>query len=187
MDLLRQEKLREHYLIALWQSHAGNYGGVRSNREVCESAGIDYDKEALIICQYLQRKGYIGWSSFEWVHLQPEGIFEAERLVKSTYQEKAIRVLKKLYDVSGHAHIDWIDGVLVAEELNISLEEISLILQDLKERKGFVSRQGDDFQLTGAGIEFIESGGHNYAFKFSSRPGSEYRSAYDAKSDRASP
>src|SRR5260370_4137786 len=135
MDLLRQEKLRERYLVALWESHAGNYGGHRPNREVCEKAGIDYDKEALIICQYLQRKGYISWSSFEWVHLEPEGIFEAERLVKSTYQEKANRVLQKLHEMSGHAHIDWVDGVLIAEKLNMSLDETSLIFDDLQNRK----------------------------------------------------
>jgi hypothetical protein len=163
MDLLRQEKLRERYLVALWETHSGKYGSDKPNREVCEKAGIDYDKEALIICQYLQRKGYISWSSFEWVHLEPEGIFEAERLVKSTYQEKANRVLRKLYEMSGHAHIDWVDGVLIAEKLNMSLEEISLIFDDLQNRKRLISRQGDDFRLTGSAIEALESGGQNPA------------------------
>ncbi len=82
MDLQRQKMLREDFLVALWEAHAGNYGGDQSTREVCQKIGIDYDTEGSVIGQYLYKRGFVKWSSFDWVSLTTEGIIEAERLVE---------------------------------------------------------------------------------------------------------
>lgn len=82
MDLRRQQRLREDFLIALWELHAGNYGGDRSTREVCTRIGIDYDSEGSIIGQYLGKRGLVMWGSFDWMSLTTEGILEAERIVE---------------------------------------------------------------------------------------------------------
>ena len=82
MDLQRQKNLREEFLIALWELHAGNYGGDVSTKEACKRIGIDYDTEGSIIGQYLYKRGFVTWTSFESISLTIEGIIEAERLVE---------------------------------------------------------------------------------------------------------
>ena len=52
MDFRRQQKLREDFLVTLWELHAGNYGGDQSTKEVCRRIGVDYDTEGSIIGQY---------------------------------------------------------------------------------------------------------------------------------------
>ena len=89
MDLQRQKKLREDFLIALWELHAGNYGGDVSTREVCKKIGIDYDTEGSVIGQYLYKRGWVVWSSFDWMSLTTEGIVEAERLVEERAKRTA--------------------------------------------------------------------------------------------------
>lgn len=80
--------------------------------------------------------------------------------MESRYAEKEKRVLQKLYELSGPDHTNIVDGVDLVQALGMSIEEASLILRDLSKRKGLVTWDvGDNIQMTGAGIEVIESAG----------------------------
>jgi pyrimidine deaminase RibD-like protein len=92
MDLRQQKKLREDFLVTLWEMHAGNYGGDQPTREVCKRIGIDYDTEGSIIGQYLRGEELVTRGSFDWISLTPKGRREAERIAESRYAESSERL-----------------------------------------------------------------------------------------------
>src|ERR1051325_2556571 len=100
MDLAREKKLREDFLVTLWEMHAGNYGGDVSTKQLAERIGIDYDTEASRIGQFLRGEGLISWMSFDRVFLEPKGRLIAEDIVERRYAETELRVLTKIYDLS---------------------------------------------------------------------------------------
>jgi hypothetical protein len=106
MDLQRQKKLREDFLVTLWEMHDGNYAGDRPTREICMTIGVDYATEGSIIGQYLYRAGLVQWSSFDWISLTPKGIQEAERIVESRYAARETWVLKKIYELSNQNTVE---------------------------------------------------------------------------------
>lgn len=171
MDLAEQERMREAYLIALYKSHAGNYGGDRPNREVCNEAGIDFDTAASTICQYLQRKNFVSWKAgFDWVHLEPEGMFEAERIMKQSYAEKETRVLKTIYEISAQNTVKPVGFHELVPAVGMGDREVSGVCKGLEEQ-GYIEWPGGDYvQITAAGIHAIEllgqpnpkSGGDTY-------------------------
>ncbi|CAN5758700.1 hypothetical protein BH20ACI3_BH20ACI3_24880 [soil metagenome] len=136
MDHYREKKLREDYLIALLDLHAGNYGADVDNRQVCNKIGIEYNGEATRICQYLRREDLVTWSSFERISLTPAGSREAERIRDARFQQKEDRILDELYN-SRDPDVSTFLTVAALSELKIAKDETDLILRDLDAR-GFV-------------------------------------------------
>jgi hypothetical protein len=95
MDHYREKKLREDYLVALLELHAGNYGADVDNRQVCAKIGIDYNGQATRICQHLRREELVTWTSFDRIALTPKGSREAERIKDETWRNGRIRPKKK--------------------------------------------------------------------------------------------
>ncbi len=168
MDHYRENKLREDYLVALLELHAGNYGADVDNRSVCEKIGIQYNGEATRICQYLRREELVTWVSFDRISLTPRGSLEAERIRDARFQQKEDRILNELYN----ARDPNVPTFLTVEQLRglkISDAEVRLILGDLQER-GFVYFDGDHVQITSTGVIAVEgrlshksTGGDSYS------------------------
>lgn len=157
MDLRQQKRLREDFLVTLWEMHGGNYGGDQSTREVCKRIGVDYDTEGSIIGQYLYRAGMVQWSSFDWISLTPKGIEEAERIVESRYAEKETRVLKKIYELSGQNTVKPVGFHELVPAVGMTDREVSGVCKGLEEQ-GYIDWPGGDYvQITAAGIHAIES------------------------------
>src|SRR5437870_8270188 len=160
MDLRRQKKLREDYLVSLWEMHGGNYGFSPDNKEVCRRIGISYDTEATIICQFLRGEGLISWVSFEGVNLEPKGRAEAERIMEERYSEKETRVLKKIYDMSGQNSTKLVGFQELVSAVGLSDSEVSGICKGLSDEQGLIEWEGGDFVLiTRLGIDAIDSAG----------------------------
>jgi DNA-binding MarR family transcriptional regulator len=157
MDLRQQKKLRDDFLVTVWEMHDGNYGGDQSTRELCQRIGIDFDKEGSIVAQ-LHKDNLVSWAAgFDWISLTPRGIKEAERLVELRYAEKETRVLKKIYDLSGQNTIKPVGFHELVPALGITDREVSGICKGLEEQ-GFIEWPGGDYvQITAAGVHAIES------------------------------
>ena len=157
MDLQRQKKLREDFLVTLWEMHDGNYAGDRPTREICMRIGVDYDTEGSIIGQYLYRAGLVQWSSFDWISLTPKGIQEAERIVESRYAARETWVLKKIYELSNQNTVEIVGFHELVPAVGLTDREVSGICNGLEEQ-GYIEWPGGDYvQITAAGIRAIES------------------------------
>jgi serine/threonine protein kinase len=157
MDLRRQQRLREDFLVTLWELHAGNYGGDQSTREVCKRIGVDYDTEGSIIGQFLGKQELVKWSSFEWISLTSDGIREAERIVEERLVAKEFRVLEMIYDLTGTDHSGAVTIDVLVQETALPRDEIDSMLNGLDQRSLIRHLSGDTVRITGPGIRAVES------------------------------
>ncbi len=144
-------------MVTLWEMHAGNYGGDRPTKELCQRIGIDYDTEGSIIGQYLRGEDLVTWSSSDWISLTPKGRREAERIVERRYAEEERSVLQKIYDMSGSDHARPVAVPLLVSELGLPDREVSLFLNDFAERRWVDWAGGDVVQMLAAGIKGLVS------------------------------
>lgn len=159
MDLWQEKKRRDDFLVTLLEMHAGNYGGDRPTKELCKTIGLDYDTDCSIVGQYLYKKGFVQWSSFDWISLTTSGIEEAERIVESRYAVKAQRVLKKIYDMSKGLPGEILGFDFLVKELGMTDDEVSRICTGL-EQEGYIDWPGGDvLEMTALGAQAIESSG----------------------------
>jgi hypothetical protein len=155
MDHYREKKLREDYLVALLELHAGNYGADVDNRQACAKIGINYNGEATRICQHLRREELVTWTSFDRIALTPKGSREAERIRDARFQQKEDRIMDELYNSKDP---DFATFVVITglAHLRIAEEEMRVILNDLDER-GFVSFADNRVQITRTGVRAVEA------------------------------
>lgn len=161
MDLRLEKKRREDFLVALWAMHAGNYGGDRPTREVCERIGIDYDTDGSKVGQHLRGEGLVTWGSFDWISLTVEGRREAERIVAERHAETEIKVLRKIYDLSQQNTAKPIFLQQLESELRMGWQEVTGFVKGLDQR-GLINWPPDVeayLYITREGIDAIESSG----------------------------
>jgi Mn-dependent DtxR family transcriptional regulator len=157
VELKRHKKLREDFLVTLWEMHDGNYGGDRPTRELCKKIGADYDSECSSVGQHLRGEGLVIWSGFDWISLTIDGRREAERIVESRYAEKETRVLKAIYELSGQNTTKIVGFHEMVPTVGMSDREVSGICKGLEERGFIYWPDGDFVTITRAGIQAIDS------------------------------
>ena len=105
-----------------------------------------------------------GWliKSNERVSITSEGIERAEELLKMQMAEKERLVLKKIYDLGGPTHLDWVPIDRLQKELGMQFRELNGILLDFERKKGWVEGPDEAIGLTPAAVREVENpGGDN--------------------------
>ncbi len=157
MSTLPLEEKRNKLILALYELHTTK--GPRVDiYELEKLSGLER-REFYDMIRQLGRtqKGWLIKSN-ERVSITPEGIEKAEELLKMQMVEKERLVLKKIYDLGGPTHMDWVPIDKLSKELGMPFRELNPILNDF-ERRGWVEGPDEALGLTPAGVREVENPG----------------------------
>jgi len=156
----RIEDLRRRYLHRLYEMSGGSTIQGVPFKQIDEDLGISDDEDTNIV-MYFQEKGLAGYSTSGHVSITARGIDEVERAMQSSYAEKESRILRKIYEMGGVYHTDWVPIDALVKELGMPFREVNDVLIDLEKRKGLIEGIEEAVKMAPAGIEFIEIGGRS--------------------------
>lgn len=151
-------ELRRRYLRRLYERSGGNISEGVNEDELLSDLGIGED-EGNKLFSYLSDKGLVQGFTFGHIAITSRGVDEVERAMQSSYAEKESRILRKIYDMGGVYHTDWVLIDALVKELGIPFREVNNVLIDLEKRKGLIEGIEEAVKIAPAGIEFLESGG----------------------------
>jgi hypothetical protein len=98
--------------------------------------------------------------SNEVVRITAEGMKKSEELLKMQQIEKERLVLKKIYELGGPTHTDYVLIDILSKELGMQFRELNGILLDFERRKGWLGDSPDEaVKLSSAGIREVENPG----------------------------
>lgn len=153
MDLPLEEK-RNRVLLAAYEMHTEK-PSINSDKLVEVFAG---DKDVSGIIGYFGGKGWVKTSGL-FFRFTADGLDKAEGLLKMQMIEKERLVLKKIYDLGGPTHTDWVPIDRLQKELGMQFRELNGILLDFERKKGWVEGPDEAIGLTPAGVREVENPG----------------------------
>lgn len=163
-------QLRIRYLQKVYDLTGGNTGKGANRKQLDTELGITEDEDMAIL-NYLAGKGLAHWHSPISAGITAKGIDEVERIMAESYAEKERRVLRRIYDLGGPSHTEWVLLTDLSRDIGISTRELYQILNDLEHRKGLIGSVDQAVWMVPAGIELIESGGQRTG---ASTPGASF-------------
>jgi Mn-dependent DtxR family transcriptional regulator len=158
MSTLPLEEKRNKLILALYELHTTK--GPRVDiYELEKHSGLERQEFYDMIRQLGRtQKGWLIKSN-ERVSITSEGTEKAEELLKMQMVEKERLVLKKIYDLGGPTHMDWVPIDKLRKELGMPSRELNAILLDFERRKGWVEGPDEAVGLTPAGVREVENPG----------------------------
>lgn len=95
----------------------------------------------------------------EVVRIKGAGIRKAEELLKMQMVEKQRVVLRKIYDLGGPTHMDFVLIETLVKELGMPFRELNGILLEFERKKGWLEKDCPDeaVQLSPAGVREVEN------------------------------
>lgn len=151
-------ELRRRYLLSLYEHSGGDINQGVNEDELLAELGISED-EGNRIFSYLSAKRLIRGFTFGHIAITDYGMDEVERIMAETYAEKMMCVLRKIYDLGGPSHKEWVDISDLLKEFKVKPRDLYQILNDLEHRKGLIGSVDQAVWMVPAGLELIESGG----------------------------
>lgn len=158
--VFKAEELRRHYLHRLYELSGGSSHELVPFRQIDADLGISDDEDTKIVT-YLKAKGLAHYSTFGHVSITTRGIDEVEAAMRKSYAETERMILRKIYDMSGPNHTEWVIITDLGKDLAMNIHELYDILNDLEHRKGLIGSVDQAVWVKPAGLEFIESGGQS--------------------------
>ena len=157
MSTLPLEEKRNKVILALYHLHTTKGQHVDTDElEELSDVGLDFYR----ILREVGRNGR------KWLHhanlkvrILPAGIEKAEELLKMQMVEKERLVLRKIYDLGGPTHTDWVPIDRLQKELGMQFRELNGILLDFERKKGWVEGPDEAIGLTPAGVREVENPG----------------------------
>lgn len=151
-------EIRNLYLQKLYAFSKGDIQNPVSNSQIQSELGLS-NEECYGILLYLGSKGLVQSHSVGNFIITADGIDEVERIMAETYAEKMMCVLRKIYDLGGPSHTEWVLISDLLKEFKVKPRELYQILNDLEHRKGLIGSVDQAVWMIPAGLELIESGG----------------------------
>ena len=146
---------RERYLLTVYKLVDGDTNQGALGDDVLKSLGMEAD-EANKIAQYLKDEGLLKFRTFSSIALTHPGLKEVERLHSLPYNEVAARVL---WAISELCHGSLSKLVLIehiAQYLLMSFHDVSPVLDDLDERRGYIQALNEAVLLLPAGKQALD-------------------------------
>ena len=157
MSTLPLEERRNKVILALYHLHTTKGPHVDTDElEELSDVGLDFYP----ILREVGRNGR-GWLHHVnlKVRILPPGIEKAEELLNMQMVEKERLVLKKIYDLGGPTHLDWVPIDRLQKELGMNFRELNGILLDFERKKGWAEGPDEAIGLTPAGVREYENPG----------------------------
>jgi hypothetical protein len=156
MSILRLEENRNKLILALYHLHTK--GSNVDTDELEKLADVGSDFYPLLREVGRHGRGWLHHVNLK-VRILPPGIQKAEELLNMQMDDKERHVLRKIYDLGGPTHMDWVSIPLLEQELGMQFRELNGILLDFERRKGWVDGIDAAVQLTSAGVREVENPG----------------------------
>ncbi len=159
MSTLPLEEKRNRMILTLYELHSTKGPHVDTD-ELRRVADVGNDFYPIL--------REVGRNGRDWLHhrnlkvsIRPNGIIKAEELKKMQMVEKERLVLKKIYDLGGPTHLDWVPIDRLQKELGMEFRELNGILLDFERKKGWAEGPDEAIGLTPAGVREYENPGRD--------------------------
>jgi len=155
MSTLPLEENRNKVILALYDLHTTK-GPHVDTAELRERADVGTDFYPIL--------REVGRNGRDWLHhrnmkvyIRPNGITKGEELKKMQIAEKERLVLRKIYELGGPTHLDWVPIDTLQKELGMDFRELNGILLDFERKKGWAEGPDEAIGLTPAGVREYEN------------------------------
>jgi Mn-dependent DtxR family transcriptional regulator len=143
------------FLLTLYCLSNGEVGKEISAELIFDIVHVDFDNKGPVL-RTLAHEGLVEWSNSANPKLSNKGKIEARKIMDSTYAERERAVLNAVYEIADRQIGKLVVISELAKALNMSSQEVTPILNDLEDRKGFLDGINEAVSITPRGVEFLE-------------------------------
>lgn len=143
------------FLLTLYSLSNGEVGKDISAERIFDIVHVDFDNKGAVL-RTLAHEGLVEWSNSANPKLSNKGKIEARKIMDSTYAERERAVLTAVYEIADRQIGKLVVISELAKALNMSSQEVTPILNDLEDRKGFLDGINEAVSITPKGVEFLE-------------------------------